>query len=211
MLLEYSPLVAVVKPLLSLAFSSCHSAPSLSLFVSLSALLVAFYTALSLLFSHPSILDSVSPSSLEVAGMRVNCTLQLLSRQRPCLLYLSFELSSLPYLSLCLFPRSLSVSLPCPLTAVSRPDFTTGSWYTCVRTLARGASSSVRGRKIIDLAADLAAIDDPSGAHLLRPLRGNRNSRASLCSTRGHRFTPLAHDPISNRDHDETGRNALSW
>lgn len=34
--------------------------------------------------------------------------------------------------------------------------------HTYLRTLARGASSSVRGGKIIDLAADLAALDDLS-------------------------------------------------
>lgn len=73
----------------------------------------------------------------------------------PCNCYLGNDLafSSSPF---------FSFSFSCPLVATSRPDSTTASRCTYVRTLARGASSSVRGRKIIDLAADLAALDDLS-------------------------------------------------
>lgn len=116
-------------------------------------------------FSRP-FSPSCIPSSPEVAGMRANCTLQLLSRQRPCLLSFFLFSSFFPF---------FSFSLSCPLVATSRPDSTVYRTSRCtvyVRTLARGASSSVRGRKIIDLAADLAALDDlpPSHRWLFAPI-----------------------------------------
>lgn len=78
----------------------------------------------------------------------------------PCNCYLGNDLA---FSSLALsppLPSSLSLFLALSSPPVEARLHDCISMY--VRTLARGASSSVRGRKIIDLAADLAALDDLS-------------------------------------------------
>lgn len=164
LLLEYSPSL-VESPFLPF-----------SLFVSFFLLcLSSSRPPLSLLFRI------LSPSPFLEGGMRVNCI--------SCICYLGNDLA----FSISLLPLSLRLSLSSlPLCLSRLPSYHRVETrlhdrvlvYTCVRTLARGASSSVRGRKIIDLAANLAATDALSGAHLRRlcPLRENRNSCASFCS-----------------------------